>query len=56
MLEKKDNEKIINSIFQKVRRAHKDRLCGSIQINFFMGGITNITTTKTEKPPFDEAA
>jgi len=51
-------EKSLTAILQKVRSFLKEKKCGNIEINMFMGGITAINTKQSEKPPFiaDDAA
>lgn len=34
-----------------INNAISSRFCGSIQINFHLGGITNVVKTESFKPP-----
>lgn len=37
-----------------INHAASSKFCGSIQINFHLGGITNVVKTESFKPPKEE--
>lgn len=41
----------MNWLYSLLKESVEKRFCGSIQINFHLGGITNVVKTESLKPP-----